>query len=34
MLPSVEESVLQLRVGEISPVIQMAQGYMLIQRLN
>ncbi|HIC70026.1 MAG TPA: tetratricopeptide repeat protein [Candidatus Latescibacteria bacterium] len=34
MLPSVEESVLQLRVGEISPVIQMARGYMLIQRLN
>jgi tetratricopeptide (TPR) repeat protein len=34
MLPDVEETVLQLEVGETSPVIQLQKGYMLIQRLN
>ena len=34
MLPNVEETVLQLQVGETSPVIQMQKVYMLIQRLN
>ena len=34
MLPAVEESVLQLQVGQTSPVLKMALGYMLIQRLN
>ncbi len=34
MLPTVEENVLQLQVGETSPVLRMERGYMLIQRLN
>ncbi|HIG17506.1 MAG TPA: tetratricopeptide repeat protein [Candidatus Handelsmanbacteria bacterium] len=34
MLPAVEEAVLQLEVGELSPVIQIKRSYMLLQRLN
>ncbi|MDA0334754.1 MAG: tetratricopeptide repeat protein [bacterium] len=34
MLSSVEESVLQLQVGQTSPVIRTERGYMLLQRLN
>lgn len=34
MLPVVEENVLQLQVGEMSPVLRLERGYMLIQRLN
>jgi Tfp pilus assembly protein PilF len=34
MLPAVEESVLQLQVGQTSAVLKIARGYMLIQRLN
>lgn len=34
MLPTVEESVMRLKVGQTSPVIQIERGYMLIQRLN
>ena len=34
MVSTVEESVLQLEVGQTSPVIKMQSGYMLIQRLN
>lgn len=34
MLPAVEESVLQLQVGETSSVIRLERGFMLLQRLN
>jgi Tfp pilus assembly protein PilF len=34
MLPVVEETVLQLQVGETSPVLTLERGFMLIQRLN
>lgn len=34
MLPEVEENVLRLKVGEVSPLIRIERGYMLLQRLN
>ncbi|MFC1526650.1 tetratricopeptide repeat protein [Candidatus Latescibacterota bacterium] len=34
MLPAVEKTVLQLEVGQVSDVIRLVQGFMLIQRLN
>lgn len=34
LLPVIEENVLQLQVGETSPVLPLETGYMLIQRLN
>ena len=34
LMPEIEEVVVQLKVGEVSPVVELPMGYIVVQRLN
>ena len=34
LMPEIEEIVVQLKVGELSPVVELPMGYIVVQRLN
>ena len=34
LMPEIEEVVVQLKVGELSPVVELPMGYIVVQRLN